>query len=88
MTVAVKCARVDPAVEVFASWVRVIENAPIENRPKLLAMMARDARDWADSQHQQAMQDLYYIAEQIGCVTLLGAMHVKGVIVDAFWGAA
>jgi hypothetical protein len=89
MTVVVKCARVDPAVEVFASWVRVIdENAPIENRPKLLAMMARDARDWADSRRQQAMRDLYYVAEQIGCVTLLGATHVKGIITDVFGGAA
>jgi hypothetical protein len=52
MTVAVKCGRVDAAVEVFASWVRVLEKAPIENRPKLLAMMARDARDWAESQRQ------------------------------------
>ena len=88
MTAAVKCARVDPAVEVFASWVRVIGNAPIENRPILLALMARDARDWADSQRQQAMHDLYYVAEQIGCVALLGATHVKGIIIDAFWGAA
>ena len=88
MTVAVKCACVDPTVEVFASWVRVLENAPIENRPKLLAMMARDARDWADSRRQQAMQDLYYVAEQIGCVTLLGATHVKGIISDVFGGAA
>lgn len=86
MTVAVKCARVDPAVEAFASWVRVIENAPIENRSKLL--MARDARDWADGQRQQTMQDLYYVAEQIGCVTLLGATHVKGIISDVFGGAA
>ena len=85
MTVAAKCARVDPAVEAFASWVRVIENAPIE-RPKLL--MARDARDWADGQRQQTMQDLYYVAEQIGCVTLLGATHVKGIISDVFGGAA
>jgi tRNA/tmRNA/rRNA uracil-C5-methylase (TrmA/RlmC/RlmD family) len=87
MTVAVKFARVDAAVEVFASWMRVIEGAPIENRPKLLTLMARDARDWAESQRQQAMQDLYCVAEQIGCVTLLGATHIRGIIADAFGGA-
>jgi hypothetical protein len=34
---------IDPVIEVFASWSRVIAGAPIENRPALFGMMARDA---------------------------------------------
>ena len=78
----------DPVELAFASWVRVIEGAPIQNRSSLLAMMARDARDWADSQRRQAMNDLYFVAQQIGLVKLLGATHVKTVILDVFGGAA
>ena len=38
---------IDPAVDVFASWSRVIAGAPIENKPALFGMMARDAAVYA-----------------------------------------
>jgi hypothetical protein len=78
----------DQVEAAFASWVRVIEGAPIENRARLLAMMARDAREWADSQRRQAIRDLYFVAEQIGLVTLLGATHIKAVILNVFGDVA
>ena len=78
----------DPVELAFASWTRILETAPIENRPRLLAMMARDARAWADNQRLQAMRDLYYVAVQLGLVKLLGASHVRAVIIEAFGGAA
>jgi hypothetical protein len=79
----------DDQVEMaFASWVRIIEGAPIQNRSSLLAMMARDAREWADIKRQQAMQDLYAVAEQVGLVTLLGRTHVTTTILEVFGGAA
>jgi hypothetical protein len=34
---------IDPAVDVFANWSRVIAGAPIESKPALFGMMARDA---------------------------------------------
>jgi hypothetical protein len=79
----------DDQVEMaFASWVRILEHAPIQNRPSILAMMARDAREWADSKRQQAMQDLYYVAVQVGLVKLLGATHVKATILETFGDVA
>jgi hypothetical protein len=79
----------DDQVEVaFASWVRILEHAPIQNRPSLLAMMARDARAWADSQRLQAMRDLYFVAQQVGLVKLLGAPHITATILEVFGGAA
>lgn len=79
----------DDQVEMaFASWVRILEHAPIQNRPSILAMMARDAREWADSQRLQAMRDLYFVAVQTGLVKLLGATHVKATIFETFGGAA
>jgi hypothetical protein len=79
----------DDQVEMaFASWVRILQQAPIQNRPSILAMMARDAREWADGQRRQAMHDLYFVAVQTGLVKLLGSTHVKAVILDVFGGAA
>jgi hypothetical protein len=47
---------IDP-VEVFASWSRVITGAPIENRPALFRLMAKDAAAWAD-----AIDDVFEVA--------------------------
>jgi hypothetical protein len=78
----------DPVEVAFASWVRILEGAPIQNKPSILAMMARDARAWADSQRLQAMRDLYFVAVQTGLVKLLGATHVKATILETFGGVA
>ena len=74
----------DPVAEVFASWVRVIEGAPIENKPKLLAMMSRDARVYSDSVRQQTFDDLWTIAEQLGLVKLIGTTTVQESIAAGF----
>jgi hypothetical protein len=77
----------DPVAEVFASWVRVIEGAPIENKPKLLAMMSRDARVYANSVRQQTFDDLWTIAEELGLVKLIGATSVQEAIAAGFGDA-
>jgi hypothetical protein len=74
----------DPWAEVFASWTRVLASAPIENRPKLLAMMSRDARVYADSVRQQTFDDLWTIAEQLGLVRLIGTTSVQEAIAAGF----
>jgi hypothetical protein len=78
----------DPAAEVFASWVRVIEDATIENKPKLPAMMSRDARVYADSVRQQTFDDLWTIAEELGLVKLIGPTSVQEAIAAGFGDAA
>ena len=48
--------KIDP-VEVFASWSRVITGAPIENRPALFRLMAKDCAAWSD-----AIGDVFEVA--------------------------
>jgi hypothetical protein len=74
----------DPWAEVFASWTRVISCAPIENKPKLLAMMSRDARVYADGVRRQTFDDLWTIAEQLGLVKLIGTTGVQEAIAAGF----
>jgi hypothetical protein len=74
----------DPVAEFFASWVRVIEFAPIENKPVLFWMMAADAAAWADAIRQQAIDDMWWTAGEMGLVDLIGAASVRVAIAVAF----
>jgi hypothetical protein len=76
----------DPWAEVFASWRRVIEGAPVENKPKLLAMMAADAALWADAHRQQAVDDVRAVATELGFVTKFGEVTVQDAIATGFAG--
>ena len=75
---------IDPAIEVFASWSRVIAGAPIENKLLLFGMMARDAATWADAIRQQAIDDMWWTAGEMGLVKLVGATNVQAAIAAAF----
>jgi hypothetical protein len=74
----------DPWEFVFESWTRVIQFTPIENKPRLLSMMARDSAAWAAAVRQQAIDDTWELAEKLGLVGLLGAVAVQDVIATAF----
>jgi hypothetical protein len=74
----------DPAAEVFASWVRVIEGAPVEHRLKLFGMMAADARCYADAVRQQAIDDMVWVAGELGLISLLGAVPVEETLAITF----
>src|ERR1700730_9537121 len=76
----------DPVAEIFASWGRVIELAPIENKLALalFGMMARDAAAWANSFRHQAIDDLWLVAGEVGLVDLIGAASVRVAIAVAF----
>jgi hypothetical protein len=76
----------DRAAEVFASWVRVIEGAPLQNKPALLAMMARDAAVYADSVRQQFVDDVWWVAGELGLVTTFGVVAVQDAIASGFAG--
>jgi hypothetical protein len=72
----------------FASWTRVIQRAPIENKPKLLFMMSRDARAWSDAHRQRAVDDMWQVADELGLVRLLSTAHVQNLIAAGFDGGA
>jgi hypothetical protein len=79
---------IDPAIEVFASWSRVIAGAPIENRLVLFGMMARDAAIYADRIHADTVDGLWMVAQELGLVKLVGASNVQAAIAVAFDGGA
>ena len=74
----------DPAAFVLASWARVIEFAPIENKLTLLFMMARDAATWADAHRQLAIDDVWYVAGELGLIDKFGTVHCQNILAAAF----
>jgi hypothetical protein len=76
--------KTDPTAEVFASWTRVIGGAPIENKPTLLFMMASDAATWADAIRQQAVDDMWFVAGELGLIDKLGTVHCQDILAAAF----
>jgi hypothetical protein len=78
----------DPAAFIFASWARVIEGAPTQNRLVLFGMMAADARACADATRQQLIHDLLEVAGELGLIKLIGPTPVEEVLTNAFDGRA
>ena len=74
----------DPADFVFASWARVIEFAPIENKPALFWMMAGEAAVYAERVRADTVDGLWMFAQEIGLVKLVGAANVQAAIAVAF----
>jgi hypothetical protein len=79
---------IDPAVEVFSSWSRVIAGPPIENKPALFGMMARDAAVYAHRIRADTVDGLWMVAQELGLVKLIGATNVQAAIAVAFEGGA
>jgi hypothetical protein len=74
----------DPEASIFASWVRVIEDAPTQNRLVLFGMMAADACACADATRQQLIDDLLEVAGEMGLVDLIGIVAVRDTLMVAF----
>jgi hypothetical protein len=51
-------------------------------------MMARDAASWADAQRQQAIDDIWEVATELGLVTKFGVVAVQDAIASGFAGGA
>jgi hypothetical protein len=69
----------------FASWARVIGRAPIENKRLLLSWMARDvAAAWASACRQQAIDDMWEVADELGLVAIFGTTDVQAAIAAGF----
>jgi hypothetical protein len=74
----------DAAVFVFASWARALTGAKPENKLKIFAEMACDARLYADAHRQQVIDDLWLVAEEIGLRALVGDTYVQTALATAF----
>jgi hypothetical protein len=76
----------DLNTRVVASLVRVIEQAPIERRLPVFHLMACVAADEIAARQQQMVDDLTYVAKELGLVELLGAVAVEHAIGSALRG--
>jgi hypothetical protein len=91
MTAHIKLAaisREDLDVRIYASLCRVLEQAPIENKLRVFWLMARTAAGEISERRQQYVDDLWWVAEQVGLVRQFGATDVQNALSAAFGGAA
>jgi hypothetical protein len=72
----------------YASLSRVIEGAPVENKMRVFAMIARTTAADTAAYRQQMIDDLWYVAEDIGLIAMTGTAAVQNTLVVAFAGSA
>jgi hypothetical protein len=75
-------------VAMYASLSRVIEGAPVENKMRVFAMIARTTAADTAAYRQQMIDDLWYVAEDIGLIAMTGTAAVQNTLVVAFAGSA
>jgi hypothetical protein len=75
-------------VAMYASLCRIIEVAPIENKMRVFGLMAQTAAADAAAYRQQMIEDLWYVAGDVGLVTMLGTTSVQATLARAFDGVA
>jgi hypothetical protein len=74
----------DDETATFASLIRVLECGPIENKVAVFGLICRTAAAGADARRQQYIDDCWWLAEQLGLVTLVGTVTVQDVLSTAF----
>jgi hypothetical protein len=89
MNAHTKIAIAEPTLEdvnaaTHASLCRCIENAPVENKLKLFHLMSRTAADELKQRKQQVVDDLWFVANVVGLVDLLGVTSVQHAMSLAF----
>lgn len=75
-------------VAMYASLSRIIESAPVENKMRVFGLMAKTAAADAAVYRQQMIEDLWYVAGDVGLVTMLGTTSVQATLARAFDGVA
>lgn len=83
---AVDCKPLDPWELTFSSWRSAISGAPAENQLKLFTWMAAGARTWADVCKQDAVDDAWQVAEELGLINLHGVDAVQAALAAGFGG--
>jgi hypothetical protein len=69
---------------IHASLMRVLEQAPIENRLAVFALMAKSAAKEVAARKQQIVDDLWFVANAVGLIDLLGVTSVQAAMSLAF----
>jgi hypothetical protein len=75
-------------VALYASLCRVLEQAPIENKLRVFRLMADTAAGEISERRQQYIDDLWWVAGQVGLVSLLGPTDVQNTLASAFDGGS
>jgi hypothetical protein len=89
MNAHTKIAIAEPTLEdvnaaTHASLCRCIENAPVENKLKLFHLMSRTAADELKQRKLQFIDDLWFVAEELGLVRTFGITALQESLSDAF----
>lgn len=71
---------------VFASFVRTIELARIENKRAIFRLLARDARQRLDRQFQTTVDELFDLAEDSGLLEIFGPVTLQDDFAASFGG--
>jgi hypothetical protein len=71
---------------IYASLFRVLERAPIEKRLQIFRLAVRFAAEQMAARRQQAIDDLWSIAENAGLIDLHGVPYVQDAFVIGFGG--
>jgi hypothetical protein len=75
-------------VAMYASLSRIIESAPVENKMRVFGLMAQTAAADAAAYRQQMIDDLWFVAADLGLVAMIGTAMVQNTLVIAFPGSA
>ena len=73
-------------VRVYASLVRVIERAPVENKLAVFSLMAREAGREVAAFRQRQVDDLWMIADATGLLSIFGSTMVQDALAVGFGG--
>jgi hypothetical protein len=71
-------------VAMYASLSRALEGAPIENKLRVFGLMAQTAAADTAAYRQQMIDGLWFVADDLGLVDLLGVVVVQDALLVAF----
>ena len=74
------------AIAVAASICRALEQAPLERKLPIFTLLVRSAADEIAARRQQSVDGLWWVAEQVGLVKLLGTTAVQEALNIGFDG--
>jgi hypothetical protein len=74
-------------VATYASLTRVIKSAPVENKLPVFGLMARTAAADAAAYRQQMIDDLWFVAGDLGLVAMIGTATAQNTLAIAFAGS-
>jgi hypothetical protein len=84
MSTPIRHAPTDIETATFASLIRVLEQAPIENKLAVFGLIGRTAAESAAIRRQRLVDDCWWLADRCGLIDLLGRATVQDALADAF----